>query len=225
MDGLFIQHLIDPDGRFFYISWVACVVISIVLHELGHGFAALKLGDSTPRDQNRMTFSPLVHMGPFSIVVLLITGIAWGAMPINPSRLKGKYGEANVAASGPAVNVVLALLGLAAAIAWMRITGDLPKDGTPAKNAFDILWLFASLNVILVIFNLLPAPPLDGSHILANLHRGYANLINSPQFQSVYLLPFIVAFLLVGQLINPIMAGTLHLISELSGVGLEMTKG
>jgi Zn-dependent protease len=146
-------------------------------------------------------------------------------MPINPSRLKGKYGEANVAASGPAVNVALALLGLTAAVVFLRITGKLPADNTPAKNAFDMLWLFTSLNVVLVVFNLLPAPPLDGSHILANLHRGYANLISRPQFQQVALLPFIVAFILIGQLITPIMAGTLEVISQLSGVGVEMVEG
>lgn len=225
MDGLFIQHLIDPDGRFYYVAWVACVVISIILHELGHGIAALKLGDTTPKDLNRMTLSPLVHMGPFSIVVLLVTGIAWGAMPINPSRLRGKYGEANVAASGPAVNVLLAILALVAAVVWLRITGDLPKDNTPAKNAFDMAWMFASLNVVLVVFNLLPAPPLDGSHILANFHRGYANLISSESFRPVALLPFILAFLLIGQLIDPIMAGTLEVISQLGGVPLRLTEG
>lgn len=227
MDGLFIQNLFDDDGygRFYYLSWVACVVISIVLHELGHGWMALRLGDSTPNDLNRMNFSPLVHMGPFSIVVLLITGIAWGAMPINPSRLSGKYGEAKVAAAGPAVNLVLCILGLAAAVIWLRITGELPKENTPAKNGFDMLWLFATLNAVLFLFNLLPAPPLDGSHIMANLNRGYANLLASDNFQQVAMLPFIGAFMLAGYMITPIMAGTLEIISQLGGVELIFIEG
>lgn len=227
MNGLFIQNLFDEDGygRFYYLAWIACVVVSIILHELGHGFTALRLGDTTPRDLGRITLSPLVHMGPFSIIVLLITGIAWGSMPIDPTRLKGKYAEANVAASGPAVNFGLAVLGLAGAILWLRITGDLPKQNTPAKNAFDMLWLFASLNVVLVIFNLIPAPPLDGSHILANFNRGYANLIHNPGFQQIGMLPFIAAFILVGFLVTPIMAGTLEVISQLGGVPLEFIEG
>lgn len=227
MDGLFIQNLFDEGGygRFYYLSWVACVVISIILHELGHGWMALRLGDSTPTDLNRMNFSPLVHMGPFSIVVLLVTGIAWGAMPITPSRLNGKYGEAKVAAAGPAVNLVLCILGLLGAIAWLRITGELPKENTPAKNGFDMLWLFASLNAVLFLFNLIPAPPLDGSHILANFHRGYANLLASDSFRQVAMLPFIAAFLLAGYMISPIMEGTLNIISELGGVPLVMTEG
>lgn len=207
------------------MSWIACVVISIVLHELAHGWMALRLGDSTPNDLNRMTLSPIVHMGPLSIAVMLVTGIAWGAMPINPSRLKGRYAEALVAAAGPAVNAVLAVAALLAAILWLRIAGELPKPGTPAKNGFDMLWLFASLNALLVVFNLLPAPPLDGSHILANLNRSYADLLDSDGFRSVQLLPFIAAFILISVIISPIMAGTLHIISDLGGVPLQMTRG
>lgn len=226
MDGLFIQNLFDDDGygRFFYFSWIACVVVSIILHELGHGWMALRLGDSTPNDLNRMNFSPLVHMGPLSIGVMLVTGIAWGAMPINPTKLRGRYGEALVAVAGPAVDLILAILGIAAAVIWLRITGELPEENTPAKNAFDMLWIFASLNLVVIVLNLIPAPPLDGSHILANLNRGYADLINSPNYQQVYYLPFIVAFVLASYSISPIMAGTLEVISQLGGVGLEMTK-
>lgn len=207
MDHLFIQNLLDDDGygRFFYLSWIACIVVSIVLHELGHGWMALRLGDPTPNVQGRMTFSPLVHMGPLSIVVMLVTGIAWGAMPIDPTRMKGRYAEAKVAAAGPAVNVLLAIIGLLAAAAWLRITGELPEENTPAKNGFDFLWLFASTNVVLTIFNLIPAPPLDGSHILANFSRGYANLIDSDGFRAAGWLPFIIVFVLMSSLFAPVM--------------------
>jgi Zn-dependent protease len=227
VDGLFIQHLISGDGygRFFYFSWIACVVISIILHELGHGWMALRLGDSTPNDLNRMTLSPLVHMGPLSICVMLVTGMAWGAMPITPSRLRGRYGEALVAVAGPAVDLILAILGLAVAILWLRITGELPAENTPAKNAFDMLWLFASLNLVLIVLNLVPAPPLDGSHILANLSRGYADLINSDGFRQIYFLPFLGAFILASLSINPIMGITLEIISQLGGVPLELSSG
>ncbi|MEM7671204.1 MAG: site-2 protease family protein [Pseudomonadota bacterium] len=224
MDGLFIQLLFDGDGygRFFYFSWISCVVISIILHELGHGWAAIKLGDTTPIDLKRMTLSPMVHMGPLSIAVMLVTGIAWGAMPINPNRLRGRYGDAYVSAAGPAINLVLAIIGLLAAVIFLRIYGDLPDQGTPAKNAFDMIWLFGSLNVVLIIFNLVPAPPLDGSHILASFSRRYADLISSPGFQQVYFLPFIGAFIVASLSINPIMGGTLEIISLLSGVGVEL---
>ena len=224
MDNLFIQHLVDSDRRVYYFSWIFVVIISIVLHELGHGWMALRLGDPTPRIQGRMTGSPLVHMGPISLAALCLTGMAWGLMPIDPSRLKGRYGEAKVALAGPAINVGLAGIGLLGGVIWLRIAGELPEAGTTAKRGFDLLWMFTSLNVLLVIFNLIPAPPLDGSHILANIHKGYADLISSDGFRSIGFLPFIAAFLLIGYLIDPIMGGTLQVLSQLSGVGLEMVQ-
>lgn len=223
MDGLFFQHLGREGGHVFYFSWIF-VVVSIVFHELSHGWMALRLGDETPRIQGRMTGNPMVHMGPFSIAALFLTGIAWGQMPIDPSRLRGRYGEAKVALAGPAMNVGFAGLGIVGAVIWLRVTGDLPDDGTTAKRGFDLLWMFTSLNVLLLIFNLLPVPPLDGSHILANVYKGYADLISSEQFRAMGFFPFIGAFILIGFLIDPIMGGTLEVISELSGVGLELVE-
>lgn len=227
MDGLFIQNLFDDDGygRFFYLSWIACIVVSIVLHELGHGWMALRLGDPTPTIQGRMNFSPLVHMGPLSIVVMLITGIAWGSMPIDPTRMKGRFAEAKVAVAGPAVNVILAIVGVLAAAAWLRTAGDLPQQNTPAKNGFDLLWLLGATNVVLTIFNLIPVPPLDGSHILANFSRGYTDLLNSDAMRTAGWLPFIVVFVLMSFLFAPIMGVVLQIISLLGGVPLEMTSG
>ncbi|MEL6741620.1 MAG: hypothetical protein AAFP26_13265, partial [Planctomycetota bacterium] len=76
--------LSDPTrGAVWVVAWLVWVVVSITLHELAHGWAALKLGDTTPRDLDRMTFNPLVHMGPVSLVMLVIIGIAWGQMPVD----------------------------------------------------------------------------------------------------------------------------------------------
>lgn len=222
MDGMFIQQLARPGGAFYYFAWVLSVAVSIVLHELGHGWMALRLGDPTPRIQGRMVGNPLVHMGPFSIGALLLTGMAWGSMPIDPSRIKGRYGEAKVALAGPAMNVGLAIVGLAGATLWLRITGELPADNTPAKRGFDLLWIFSTLNLVLVIFNLMPVPPLDGSHILANLNRRYADFLTGPNAQAVGFVGFILVFIVMINLYSPISAATLEVISQLSGVYLEL---
>lgn len=224
MDGLFIQNLADPNGRTYYFSWVLCLLVSIVLHELGHGWAALRLGDPTPRVQGRMTGNPLIHMGPLSLGCLFLTGMAWGAMPVDTTRLKGKFGDAKVCLAGPAMNMGLAGVGILAAAVWLRAAGDLPDEGTIAKRGFDLLWMFCYLNVLLVIFNLLPVPPLDGSRILANMNRRYASWINSDSFQAMGFLPFIAAFLLIWVLIDPIQAGTLEVISLLGGVEMELVE-
>ena len=69
-------------------SWVFWVILSICLHELGHGYAAIKCGDDTPRLSGHMTLNPIVHMGVPSLVMFAIVGIAWGMMPVDPSRFR-----------------------------------------------------------------------------------------------------------------------------------------
>ena len=86
---------------------------AIVLHELGHGFAAVWQGDDTPRREGRLTLNPLVHMGWLSIVFLCLVGIAWGSMPTDPSRFRwGRKGRVFVALAGPAAQPIEVLLGL-----------------------------------------------------------------------------------------------------------------
>ncbi len=189
---MFIQSLFDPNQRLFYVSWVITVIFSITLHELAHGLMALRRGDTTPRDLDRMTINPLVHMGPFSLVALFVLGIAWGQMPIDPSRLRGKYGEAIVAAAGPATNLLLAFLGLTALGLWHRLGPE--PDTAFLANLQVFLWVFGAANFVLCLFNLLPLPPLDGSRIVANLHRGYAMFISDPAHQGTLMFAFAMVF-------------------------------
>jgi Zn-dependent protease len=189
---MFIEFLFDPNQQLFYVSWVITVIFSITLHELAHGWMALRRGDRTPADLERMTINPLVHMGPFSLVALLVLGIAWGQMPIDPSRLRGRYGEAIVAAAGPATNLVLAILGLTALGLWIRLGAE--PNTVFLENLRKFLWVFGAANFVLCLFNLLPLPPLDGSRILANFHRGYAMFISDPAHQGVLMFAFAMIF-------------------------------
>ncbi|VAX40844.1 hypothetical protein MNBD_PLANCTO03-1356, partial [hydrothermal vent metagenome] len=70
------------------VSWVFWLFVSIVLHELAHGFAAIRCGDRTPIELGHMTPNPLVHMGPASLIAFALFGLAWGSMPVNPSRFR-----------------------------------------------------------------------------------------------------------------------------------------
>lgn len=191
--ALFILQLHEAPQFFFAV--VITVVISITLHELAHGWMAIRHGDDTPIRAGHMTGNPLVHMGVFSIVVLLIVGIAWGAMPIDPTRMRGRYAEAKVAAAGPATNLLLSLAALTALGLWMRF-GTMPQAPSPMENLRFLLWVFGFVNLALCLFNLLPIPPLDGSHILANFHRGYARFIANPHNQGVMMLMFFFIFML-----------------------------
>ncbi len=197
LNNLFINHLsTDP---FFFFAVVLTVVISIVLHELAHGWAAIRCGDDTPIHLNRMTGNPLVHMGPFSIMALLIAGIAWGQMPVDRTRLRGRYAEAFVAAAGPATNLLLAGVALTALAIWLRF-GTIDGSDQIQVNAGKFFFLFGATNVMLCLFNLFPVPPLDGSSILANFNRSYANLIRDPSKQPMFFIAFVVVFAVAGPL-------------------------
>ncbi len=192
----------------FYFSVVTAVVISIVLHELGHGVTALWQGDDTPRATGHMTLDPLVHMGGFSLALLFIVGIAFGQMPVNPSRFRGRYGRALVAAAGPAVNVLLALIGLTALAIWLRATDGRITDGL--NNGQFFLLIFGQLNIVLFLLNLIPIPPLDGSTVLADVSPGYSRFARNPANQGVFMGLFLGVFILARYLFDAADAVTLH---------------
>jgi len=212
--SLFIEKVFTD--QVFFVSVVFTVIVSIVLHELAHGWAAIKLGDRTPIIYDRMNPNPFIHMGVFSIFALLLAGIAWGSMPIDPSRLRGKYGEALVAAAGPAMNLVLGIasfviLGilLATLDTPLNFGGvlarDFPNDLSTAEtmkhNFLFFLCICGTWNLALMLFNLFPIPPLDGSHILANFSDGYARFVSDPKHQGVFLIAFMFAFAVGGSLV------------------------
>lgn len=203
--AMFIENL-GSNPRYFF-AVVITVVISICLHELAHGIVAIWLGDDTPIVTGHMTLNPLVHMGPFSILALLLMGIAWGQMPVDRSRLRGRYAEAFVAAAGPFCNVLIAIVSLTALGLWIRF-GDAASDelSTTATNARNLLSTFGVFNVVLALFNLIPLPPLDGSRILANLSRWYDDKLNILMGYGggAVMMITLVVFLTVGRFLFPL---------------------
>ena len=190
---LFIETL-GSEPRYFY-TVVFTVVVSIVLHELSHGWAAIALGDRTPIETGHMTPNPVVHMGWTSLILLAVAGIAWGQMPVNPSRLRGRFGATLVALAGPAMNLLLAALALTALglLARQNPAGVLPqlvnRHGVPF-----ILYVFGELNLVLLLFNLIPVPPLDGSRVAADLVPAYRRLASSARGQTFTLVLFLGVF-------------------------------
>ena len=155
-----------------YLFLIIILIFSIVIHEVSHGAMANYLGDPTAKYAGRLTLNPIKHLDPIGSVILPIFlvlmanltggGIIFGwakPVPINPYNLRDqKYGSAKVALAGPAVNLAIALVfGLS-----LRFL--------PALSAITGVYMMFSyivyINILLAIFNLLPVPPLDGSHIL-----------------------------------------------------------
>ncbi len=175
--AFFIEYLFDPASQLFFGCVVITVVISIVLHELAHGWAAIWQGDDTPRQMGHMTGDPMVHMGGFSLLMLALVGMAFGAMPVNPGNFRSRYGDALVSAAGPAMNFLLALVALTALAVWVKISGSTIEG--PSKNGQFFLQIFGTTNIALGIFNLLPVPPLDGSTVLGNFVPAYRRWLDS----------------------------------------------
>lgn len=157
---LFIHYLFKDPQFFFTVGII--VVLSVCCHEYMHAWTALKCGDPTAAERGHLTLSPFKQMGWISLLSFCFVGLAWGAVPVNPRRMRWRYGPAVVAVAGPVTNLLLSqffLLICYAVCIWAE------------DNGFAIRMLFygAVLNIVLGIFNLLPVPPLDGWSVLSSI--------------------------------------------------------
>ncbi len=139
------------------------LVPAIVIHEVAHGWAALALGDTTARDKGRLSLNPVQHIDPWGTILLplllvAILGFGFGyakPVPINPYRFKNyRQGMFLTGIAGPASNLVLAVI---CGLAFRMMAQGIIRD---------VLLLFGLLNLVLMFFNLIPLPPLDGSRVL-----------------------------------------------------------
>lgn len=168
---LFISYLWE-NPQFFFM-WILIVVFAICCHEYMHARAALWQGDSTAAEQGHLTLNPLKQMGPFSIFMLAVVGIAWGQVPVDPKRMRHRYSDALVSLAGPAANLVLGVIFCFITAAIILIFGiKVPYDpaGDVSANASLLFSTGAMLNFALFMFNLLPVPGFDGWHILSSFY-------------------------------------------------------
>ena len=169
--GLVVVYaLLSGGGSFGQLSnpsWLIAVAVIILValpvHEMAHAAMAVQLGDETPRMQGRYTFNPIAHIDPFGALLILFVGFGW-AKPVqwNPNNIDVdiRVGTILVAAAGPVSNLVLAAAG-----AFL-----VPFADFAMLERF--LNFFVWINTLLFVFNLIPIPPLDGSHILFALLPG-----------------------------------------------------
>ena len=191
-------------NNMFTLISIAILIMSVVIHELAHGFAANALGDPTARLSGRLTLNPVAHLDPVgSIIVPLVTSLfgftfGWAKpVPYNPYNLKNKRtGEFLIAAAGPASNLLIAL-----------IFGTFIRFAAASAGAItpfvEIASYIVIINIVLAVFNLIPLPPLDGSKLLFALlpnQYGRARLVLET-YAPVFVL---VAVFFLWQLVSPI---------------------
>ncbi len=137
----------------------------IVFHEMAHGFAAYKLGDTTAKDRGRLSLNPLKHIDILGLIMMVTLGFGWAKpVPIDMRRFKNpKGGMALCALAGPAANFVLALVVLGISSVLVRTSFITTTVGW---YVFMILVFMAIRSTFLGLFNLIPIPPLDGSKVV-----------------------------------------------------------
>lgn len=161
--NLFISTVTqDP---FYYFAWVGVVAFSICVHEYSHARSALLLGDDTAARLGHLSLNPLVQMGPVSLAMLFLLGIAWGAVPVNTANLRGRREAALVSASGPISNLLLSVAFAGVSIGLGLFSVD--------QGAMMLMQKFFHLgsvaNGVLFALNMLPVPMLDGWPVFALL--------------------------------------------------------
>jgi Zn-dependent protease len=151
---------------------VPAILAGLTVHELAHAWVALRLGDDTPRLMGRMSWNPLKHIDPIGFIMLVVAGFGWAKpVMINRANLKNPVrDDILIALAGPLSNLALSLL---LAVALKAVVALVPFG---ARGIFEIVTstflVFIAMNVSLGLFNLLPIPPLDGSHVVGNLLAG-----------------------------------------------------
>lgn len=154
---MFIKTLFT-EPRFFAAS-VLVVVFSICLHEFLHAWAALKMGDPTAADRGHLTMNPFRQMGIVSLIMLLIIGIAWGQVPVNPYNLNTRKKRVIVALAGVAGNLFLVFaFSFLAVLVMSRLPGQ--------DFAVRMLIYGAVINMVLFFINIMPVPGFDGFNIV-----------------------------------------------------------
>lgn len=151
------------------VMYSLAFMLAITIHEFAHARAALSAGDDTAKLKGRISLNPLDHLDPVGTILFLVTmltgfGIAWGKpVPVNPSRFKNpRWDDIKVSLWGPLSNLLMAV-ALALPLRSDAVVHALGQTYT------ELVAVCVQFNLMLAIFNLIPVPPLDGSHIMARL--------------------------------------------------------
>ncbi len=198
------------------IFYIAILIMSVVIHEVSHGFAALRYGDRTAQRMGRLTLNPLKHLDLFGSILLpallyFTSGFVFGwakPVPYNPDNLRDrKWGEIFVAAAGILANLFIAL--------FFGLILRFSQGYDLLIALYPILSTIVVVNLALAIFNLVPIPPLDGSKILFNLLPNSMSAITE-LLQRYALMLLIIFVIFFSDELFPVLAALYQLITGLS---------
>lgn len=181
------------------------IIIGLSFHEFAHAWVANKCGDPTPKYQGRITISPLAHIDPMGFIALVFIGFGWGKpVMINPNNFKKpRRDELLVALAGVTLNLLLAFLFAGVLrLLYVFAPGFIITD--PGMILEQIIISIVYINIVLMVFNLLPIPPLDGFNVITQIF----NLRNTEFYYRVYdkgffILMILIIFNITGKILGP----------------------
>ncbi len=206
------------------IFYIAILLMSVVVHEVAHGVAALHFGDETAKLQGRLTLNPLKHLDLFGSIILPLILVlthspflfGWAKpVPYNPANLRNqRWGTLAVASAGIIVNISLALIF--SLLLYIAPSLGIPVDQIMPSSFVVIVDLIIFVNLLLAVFNLIPIPPLDGSKILFSLLP--VSLRRVEAMIEKYSFPILIIFILfIWKFIAPLI---LYIFAYLTGAQL-----
>ena len=200
------------------IILVPAIVIGLTFHEFAHAYTAYRLGDQTPKLQGRVTLNPLAHIDWIGLVALFFAGFGWGKpVQIDPYQFHHRRrDEILVSVAGVAMNFLLAIVFTFVAKGFLTVAGA----GWISSGFGESIWLMIiyiiQINLVLMIFNLIPVPPLDGFNILAQI----VNIRETETYWKIYqygnwILVALILFGVAGLIIRPCVSFLFNLLTGL----------
>ena len=185
------------------------ILIALSFHEFAHAVTAYKLGDNTPKFQGRVTINPLAHMDPFGLLCLIFIGFGWGKpVVINPRNFKSrKRDDILVSLAGVFMNLLLAVIFSAVYAVFVKTSGHFVMTNMGGIIAKIILYA-VRINLVLMIFNLIPVPPLDGFNFITEIlnikySETYYKIYNNGMWILMLLIVFNVVDLILRYTVTP----------------------
>ena len=194
-------------GEWLYdqILFLPAIIVGLTFHEAAHGFASYWLGDPTPKLQGRLSLNPIKHIDPIGFLALFFAGFGWGKpVEINPMYYKNRRrDELIVSLAGVVTNFVIAIIACFA----MKFSIDFMGSHGMNIVSYSVFMIFnymMSINIVLMIFNLLPVPPLDGFGVITQIF----NLKKYDWYYKVYsngflIIMFLIVFNITDKILTP----------------------